>query len=255
MIEITDLTKHYGSLVAVDRLSLTVPRGTIFGFLGPNGAGKTTTIKMLAGLIEPDGGSVRVGGLDMRAEPVAAKRTIGFIPDRPYLYEKLTGLEFLKFSADLYGVDAGRFADAAHRLLERFSLGDWKGELIEAYSHGMRQRLVMCAAMLHRPEVIIVDEPMVGLDPSGIRMVRHLFRELADTGVTFFISTHTLGIAQDLCDRIGIIQKGRLIATGTLDDLKVRAGATADDLESVFLRLTRDQALEAPATTPGGPPA
>ena len=243
MIETKNLTKRYGKTLAVDSLNLHIQKGTIFGFIGPNGAGKTTTIKMLGGLIEPDAGEVFIRGADIKKAPEQAKQCIGFIPDRPYLYEKLTGLEFLKFTADLYGVDESVFLDKAKNVLEIFSLIDWKDELIEAYSHGMRQRLIMSAAILHDPEIIIVDEPMVGLDPAGIKMVKRLFRELADTGVTFFISTHTLSMAQDLCDHIGIIHHGRLIATGTLDDLKYQAQASSGDLEAVFLKLTREDSF------------
>ena len=242
MIELKDISKRYGSHLAVDRLNLTVPAGQIFGFLGPNGAGKTTTIRMLGGLIEPSAGTVAIGGIDMNRYPEAAKQQIGFIPDRPYLYEKLTGMEFLRFIADLYGVADSEFSQRAGTLFTQFGLQNWQNELIEAYSHGMKQRLIMAAAILHEPKVIIVDEPMVGLDPAGIRMVRALFRNLAeDREVAFFVSTHTLAIAQKLCDRIGIIDAGRLIGTGTMDDLKIRAGATETDLESVFLTLTREQ--------------
>jgi len=243
MIELKNISKRYGSTQAVDQLNLIVPDGTIFGFIGPNGAGKTTTIKIIGGLIAPDEGSVHIKGIDMKTAPEAAKLKIGFIPDRPYLYEKLTGMEFLKFTADLYGYNENRFFDKALQMLDKFSLMDWKDELIEAYSHGMRQRLIMCSAILHDPEIIVVDEPMVGLDPAGIKMVKSFFRELADAGVTFFISTHTLSIAQDLCDRIGVIQKGKVIAMGTLDDLKIQAHASSDDLEAVFLKLTREENL------------
>ncbi len=243
MIKTKNLTKRYGKTLAVDSLNLHVQKGTIFGFIGPNGAGKTTTIKMLGGLIEADTGAVFIRGTDIKTAPENAKRIIGFIPDRPYLYEKLTGMEFLKFTADLYGVDESAFSGKAKNVLELFSLIDWKDELIEAYSHGMRQRLIMAAAILHDPEIIIVDEPMVGLDPAGIKMVKKLFRQLADTGVTFFISTHTLSMAQDLCDYIGIIHRGKLIATGTLDDLKIQAQARSGDLEAVFLKLTRENSF------------
>ena len=250
MIETRNLTKRYGNLVAVNRLSLKIPRGTIFGFIGPNGAGKTTTIKLLGGLIEPDSGSILINGMDNRRFPVETKRQIGFIPDRPYLYEKLTGLEFLKFTADLYAMDASRFTEKAGGILERFALYEWKDELIESFSHGMKQRLIMAAAILHDPEIYIVDEPMVGLDPAGIKMVKRLFRDLARSGRTLFISTHTLSIAEELCDRIGIIQKGHLIATGTLEDLKQQALAASGDLESVFLTLTKDS-LFRQADVPG----
>ena len=256
MITLRDVTKRYNQVIAVNRLSLHVPAGAIFGFIGPNGAGKTTTIKMLGGLIAPDSGSVHIKGISMKDDPEKAKKIIGFIPDRPYLYEKLTGMEFLKFIADLYGMKPVSFRDKALSMLERFSLIDWKDELIEAYSHGMRQRLIMAAAILHDPEIIIVDEPMVGLDPAGIRMVKQLFQELADAGVSFFLSTHTLSIAQDLCHRIGVIQHGKLIATGTLNDLQVQSGATSGDLESVFLKLTREESLGYvhPPPSPGSRP-
>ncbi|MBI5581313.1 MAG: ABC transporter ATP-binding protein [Deltaproteobacteria bacterium] len=238
MIELTQLTKIYNGFTAVDRLSLRVDRGEIFGFIGPNGAGKTTTIKMLGGVLAPTAGSVVVGGIDLQAEPERAKRKIGFIPDRPYLYEKLTGLEFLRFTADIYGVPVSEFQPKATASLEKFALADWSNELIESYSHGMKQRLIMAAAVLHDPEVLIVDEPMVGLDPLAIIMVKKLFRQLAADGVTIFMSTHTLKIAEDICDRIGIISRGRLIANGTAADLRREANATEADLEQVFLNLT-----------------
>ena len=242
MIEISDLKKNYGKIEAVSNLNLTVQKGELFGFIGPNGAGKTTTIKMLGGLIAPDSGSVKICGIDMVEEPVRAKSKIGFIPDRPYLYEKLTGLEFLRFTADLYGMD-GDFSSRAANELDRFSLSDWGDELIESYSHGMKQRLIMAAALLHDPEVIVVDEPMVGLDPSAIRMVKQLFRKLVSDGVTIFMSTHTLSVAEDICDRVGVIAKGAVIAVGSPSELKEKASAGEDgiaaDLEQVFIRLVR----------------
>jgi len=238
MIELKGITKKYGEFRAVDNLSLTVNKGEIFGFLGPNGAGKTTTIKIIAGVLLPSAGSVTIGGIDMQKQPEAAKRKIGFIPDRPYLYEKLTGLEFLKFTADLYDVPHDIYRERAQKNLEMFSLSDWSDELIESYSHGMKQRLIMSAALLHDPEIIVVDEPMVGLDPAAIIMVKELFQCLAHNGVSVFMSTHTLTIAEDTCDRIGIIHRGRLIASGTTADLQREANVTDADLEKVFLSLT-----------------
>ncbi len=238
MIELKGITKKYGDFRAVDNLSLTVDRGEIFGFLGPNGAGKTTTIKMIAGVLEPSAGSITIGGIDMLKQPEAAKSKIGFIPDRPYLYEKLTGMEFLKFTADLYGVPDEIYRKNARYNLEMFSLADWSNELIESYSHGMKQRLIMSAALLHEPEIIIVDEPMVGLDPAAIIMVKELFQQLAREGVTVFMSTHTLAVAEDTCDRVGIIHRGRVIASGTTSDLRHEANVTDADLEKVFLNLT-----------------
>ncbi|MCE5263560.1 MAG: ABC transporter ATP-binding protein [Deltaproteobacteria bacterium] len=237
MIEVANLTKKYGTLSAVDHLNLSVAEGEIFGFIGPNGAGKTTTIRMLAGVLGPTEGAVRIGDISMAADPERAKRIIGFIPDRPFLYEKLTGMEFLRFIADLYGF-AGDFRRKAEGLLIQFSLYDWADHLIESYSHGMKQRLVIASALLHEPRLIIVDEPMVGLDPAGIRMVKDLLRELAASGTTIFMSTHTLEIAEDLCDRIGIIHRGRLVALGTTGDLRGTASLQEGDLEEVFLRLT-----------------
>jgi len=240
MIELKDLTKKYVDFPAVDNLNLSIQKGEIFGFIGPNGAGKTTTIKMMGGILEPTSGNVMIAGINMKDHPEKAKSKIGFIPDRPYLYEKLTGMEFLQFVADLYGVDSDIFSKKAGQHLKMFSLLDWSNELIESYSHGMKQRLIMAAALLHDPEVIIVDEPMVGLDPVAIMMVKDLFRNLAKQGVTVFMSTHTLKIAEDICDRIGIIHKGHLIATGTTEDLQREAQVTDADLEQVFLNLTMD---------------
>ncbi len=246
MIELRRIVKTYGRHTALHGLDLSVPKGELFGFIGPNGAGKTTTIKMIGGIMAPTAGTVTVAGIDMARDPVAAKQRIGFIPDRPYLYEKLTGLEFLQFTADVYGVTATRFQSKAQNLLERFALADWRDELIEAYSHGMKQRLIMCAALLHDPEVIVVDEPMVGLDPVAIRMVKNLFRDLAARGTTIFMSTHTLAVAEDICHRIGIIHRGRLIAEGRLEDLRRDITGGAADLEAVFINLT-----QAPETTAG----
>jgi ABC-2 type transport system ATP-binding protein len=241
MIELNRITKKYGGTLAVDDVTLHIPRGEIFGFIGPNGAGKTTTIKMMGGILVPSAGTIHICGIDMKKEPEAAKQKIGFIPDRPYLYEKLTGLEFLKFIADLYHVAPDHFEEKARNSLKLFTLADWSNELIESYSHGMKQRLIMAAALLHDPEVIIVDEPMVGLDPIGIKLVKDVFRRLADNGTTVFLSTHTLQVAEDLCHRLGIINKGSLIAAGSPRDLKRNFRTTHEDLEEIFLRLTGNE--------------
>lgn len=243
MIELTDLTKRYGKTLAVDRLNLSVAPGEIFGFIGPNGAGKTTTIRMMGGTLSPTAGAVVIDGIDMAARPEEAKRRIGFIPDRPFLYEKLTGMEFMRFSADLYGVGDGTFLQKAEELLRTFGLFDWSHDLIEAYSHGMKQRLVISAALLHDPRVLVVDEPMVGLDPAAIKMVKDILKDLARRGTAVFMSTHTLSVAEDLCDRIGIIHRGALIALGTTRELKRLAQAQQADLEEVFLKLTEEQTL------------
>lgn len=238
MIEIRELTKKYGKLTAVNELSLSIPAGEIFGFIGPNGAGKTTTIGMMAGLLAPTSGSVSICGIDMLKYPKRAKQKIGYIPDRPYIYEKLTAMEFLKFTADLFSMKQDEFEQKAEFQLNKFSLIDWADSLIESFSHGMKQRLIMTAALLHEPEVIVVDEPMVGLDPSAIKMVKQMLVELAANGTAIFMSTHTLQIAEDVCHRIGVIHKGRLIAKGTVSELKQQANADNVDLEQLFMILT-----------------
>lgn len=240
MIRLVHLSKSYGTAAAVRSLDLHVHAGEVFGFIGPNGAGKTTTIKMMAGLLSPTGGSVFIGGVDMAADPVAAKLKIGLIPDRPFVYEKLTAMEFLSFISGLYGVHKALFEKRAPELLSRFSLLDRADELIESFSHGMKQRLIMCGALLHAPPLIIVDEPMVGLDPMGIRMVKEMFRSLARNGTTVFMSTHTLRLAEEVCDRIAIIHKGSLMVTGTLQDLKEHIRNGDADLEQVFFEITRE---------------
>lgn len=240
MIELQHLSKNYSKTVAVNDLTLNIQTGEVFGFIGPNGAGKTTTIKMMGGIIEPSSGVILICGVNMKTEPERAKSKIGFIPDQPYLYEKLTGMEFLNFIADLYEMNNEAFIQKAQDKLDMFSLSDWSNELIEAYSHGMKQRLIMAAALLHDPEVIIVDEPMVGLDPAAIKLVKELFRNLASEGVTIFMSTHSLNVAEDVCDRIGIINKGSLIVTGTIEDLRQHADVMDAGLEQVFMRLTQE---------------
>ncbi|NVM56965.1 MAG: ABC transporter ATP-binding protein [Desulfobacterales bacterium] len=238
MISLIHLTKLFGRLTAVDDLSLEIPAGEIFGFLGPNGAGKTTTIKMIAGILEPTEGSIIIDGKNLAEDPVGAKQVTGFIPDRSFLYEKLSGIEFLQFVASLYGMDDGHSIARVRELLALFEMEGWAGDLIESYSYGMKQRLVMSTALIHEPKVIVVDEPMMGLDPKGARLVKTIFNSLVNKGVTIFMSTHTLAIAEEMCDRIGIIHEGRLIALGTASGLKERAGAQEKDLEAVFLKLT-----------------
>jgi len=236
MIKLTNLTKQYGKLTAVNSINLEIKAGEVFGFLGPNGAGKTTTIKMMAGLLQPTGGSVAIGGFDVQQAPLKAKAITGFIPDRPYLYEKLTASEFMRFVAELYTMqDAdGRIRE----LLELFGLTDWAGELVENFSHGMKQRLVMASSLLHRPSVLVVDEPMVGLDPRGARLVKDLFRDLAAGGVTVFMSTHTLEIVEAMCTRVAIINKGEIIAEGSVEELGRIARMENSHLEPIFLKLT-----------------
>jgi len=241
MIQLIELTKCFGQLAAVDHINLHVKGGEIFGFLGPNGAGKTTTIKMLAGLLKPTSGRALIDGYDVVAYPMEAKRVVGFIPDQPFLYEKLTGAEFLRFIGSLFGMEKAEIERRISDLLGLFELDGWGEELIESYSHGMKQRLVMSAALLHNPKVIIVDEPMVGLDPKGINLVKRIFKQKSEEGVTIFLSTHTLEVAQQLCHRLGIINGGRLIAMGTLSELMTTLEdrtAQTGNLESLFLAIT-----------------
>jgi ABC-2 type transport system ATP-binding protein len=244
VIQIRDLVKSYGAFTAVGGVSLDVEAGEIHGFLGPNGAGKTTTIRVVAGLLKPTSGSVSIGGCDLARDPVGAKAALGFIPDRPFLYEKLTALEFLSFHGGLYGLDGPDLSRRSAELLELFELTRWKDELIEAFSHGMKQRLVMCAAFLHRPKAVLVDEPMVGLDPRGARLIKEVFRAMSRKGVAILMSTHTLEVAQEMCDRISIILGGRIIARGTVAELRDLAGSPHDQLTPVFLKLTGGSGLQ-----------
>ena len=237
MIQLEHVTKQFGKFTAVNDLSLTVNTGEIFGFLGPNGAGKTTTIRMLMGLLQPTSGRIMLGGHDLAVAPLAAKAISAFVPDRPYVYEKLTGGEFLNFIGGLYQVPAETCHKRIEEALHFFSLAEWGDELVETYSHGMKQRLVVAAALLHDPQILVVDEPMVGMDPIGARLFKSLLRSLTCKGKTIFMSTHSLEVAEELCDRIGIILGGKLIALGNLDELRQQAGSEAR-LEDIFLKLT-----------------
>ena len=245
MIRLEELTKVFQQVTAVDGVSLRVGPGEIYGFLGPNGAGKTTTIKMLAGVLRPTSGRIFIDGLDLQKHAIEVKQRVGFIPDRPFLYEKLTGLEFMSFMGDLYGLKGDHQIKRIERLLELFELAEWGSELVGSYSHGMKQRLVMCAALLHDPRVFIVDEPLVGLDPKGARLIKRIFRDFRSSKLTVFMSTHSLEIVEELCDRIGIIQKGKLVAEGTVEELKRLAGQEDPHLESIFLQLTGADAVSA----------
>ena len=242
MIELTGLTKRYGSFTAVDAIDLTVPKGELFGFLGPNGAGKTTTLRMIAGILRPTAGTVKIGDVDVTTHAMQAKSILGYIPDRPYIYEKLTGAEFLRFVAGLYGQNGKDIEHRGRELLALFDLDDWRDELVESYSHGMRQKLIISSAFIHKPDVIVVDEPMVGLDPKAARILKDLFREYTRRGHTVMMSTHTLEVAETMCDRIGIIQGGKIRALGTMDDLRANSAAGTQGLEEIFLKLTGENA-------------
>jgi len=245
MIAVQNLVKIYGRFKAVDGVTLSVQPGEIHGFLGPNGAGKTTTMRMIAGLLKPTSGRILVNNHDLEKEPEAAKGSLGFIPDRPFIYDKLTAGEFLSFHAGLYGMTNGLVSGRVDEMLELFELSQWKNELIESFSHGMKQRLVMSSAFFHRPQAVAVDEPMVGLDPRGARLIKDVFRRMSERGVAILMSTHTLEVAQEMCHRVSIIQKGHIIAQGTVDEVKQIAGSTNDEhLTSVFLRLTGGSGLQ-----------
>jgi len=243
MLRLEGVVKRYGRFAAVAGLDLSVRRGEIFGFLGPNGAGKTTTIRMVAGVLRPSEGRIVIGGDDLMERPAAAKSRVGYVPDRPYLYDKLSGAEFLRFVAGLWGKE-GQAAEArAERLFELFQLTDWKDELIESYSHGMRQKLLISSALIHQPELIVVDEPMVGLDPRSARLLKDLLRTFVGQGGTVFLSTHTLEVAEAMCDRIAIISQGRVIAQGTMEELRGQADAGGAHLEEIFLKVTGSEAM------------
>lgn len=239
MIRTEHLTKRFGSLAAVDDLNLDIARGELFAFLGPNGAGKTTTIKLLTGLLKPTSGRALVGGCDIQLEPLAARKLISYVPDLPFLYEKLQPLEFMLFVAQLHGIDRPEAARRSEELLALFELDGSRGQLIENLSHGTRQRIVIAAALLSNPQVLVIDEPMVGLDPRSARRVKDVLRARAQAGTTVFLSTHILHVAEELADRIGILNRGKLIAVGTMDELR-QASGRGGALEDSFLSLTRE---------------
>ncbi|MGH7581665.1 MAG: ABC transporter ATP-binding protein [Gemmatimonadales bacterium] len=238
MIRLERVVKRYGRFQAVRGIDLEIRTGELFGLLGPNGAGKTTTMRMIAGILAPTSGRISIGGIDVLRDPVRAKAQLGFIPDRPFVYDKLTGFEFLLFTAALYGQQGKELEHRVDELLDLFELSRWKHELTESYSHGMRQKLIIASALVHRPSVIVVDEPMVGLDPKSIRLLRLIFRRFVERGGTVLMSTHTLEIVEDMCDRVGIIRQGELAACGTVADLRRAAANEQASLEELFLRLT-----------------
>ena len=236
---VAGLSKSFGDFEAVKNIDFKVNRGEIYGFLGPNGAGKTTTIKMLVGLLQPSRGRITIDGFDMASEPLTCKELTGYIPDRPFLYEKLTGDEYLRFISSLYPEAAdGRALENGCEYLKIFDLEQWQNHLIEGYSHGMRQKLIMSSILMLEQKLIVVDEPMVGLDPKSARIVKDLFKEKAARGTTIFLSTHSMEVAEELCDRITIISGGEIRASGTVEELRDEAGQQGGGLEDIFLELT-----------------
>jgi ABC-2 type transport system ATP-binding protein len=240
MIRTEHLAKRYGGLVAVNDLNLDIPQGQFFAFLGPNGAGKTTTIKLLAGLLKPTSGRALIGGYDIQSDPVEARKIISYVPDMPFLYDKLEPMEFMLFIGQLYGMERTELVRASDELFDVFGLDEVRMQPIEDLSLGTRQRLVIASALLHRPKVIIIDEPMVGFDPRSARVVKNVLKERSRAGVTVFLSTHILPLAEELADQVGILNRGKLIAVGTIDELRELSGQKGE-LEDTFLALTRGE--------------
>jgi ABC-2 type transport system ATP-binding protein len=238
LIETNALVKRYGDKVAVNNVSFNVQSGEVFGFLGPNGAGKTTTIKMIVGLLQPTSGTIKVAGYDVQAQPLQAKAASGYVPDTPNLYAKLTGRELLRFVGDLYDLDKQQVAQRTEELLRVLDLGEAADNTVDSYSHGMQQKASLAAALMHDPKVLVLDEPTVGLDPKSARLIKDILRQMADRGAAVFLSTHILEIAERMCDRIGIINKGELVAVGTMDELRSLGKAGEVSLEDIFLSLT-----------------
>ena len=241
MIELVHLVKRFGDLAAVSDINLTVPRGEFFAVLGPNAAGKTTTLRILAGLIKPTSGSARVAGFDVQAQPVEARRRLAYVPDFPFLYDKLTPWEFFRFTGQLFQMEDARIRSVANELVARFNLEPYLGKQIEGLSHGTRQRVAIASALLHAPEVVVLDEPMVGLDPHHARVLKDVLKEKSRQGITIFISSHQLSVAEEMADRIGIIHQGRLVAVGTREELRRQSGQDGA-LEQSFLALTAQEA-------------
>ena len=247
MIQIEHVTRKYGAKVAVDDLTLTIQPGELFAFLGPNGAGKTTTIKMMVGLLQPTTGTLRLAGFDVQQDHRAAKRSLGYVPDEPYLYEKLSGREFLQFTADMHALDPGQAQRRIEAQIKQFELAEFIDDLAETYSHGMKQRVAFAASLLHEPAVLVVDEPMVGLDPRSVRLVKDLLRAKAMQGMTVFMSTHLLSVAQELADRVGIVDRGKLRFLGTITQLQRQLDSQAVSLEELYLSFTSETRPPAPA--------
>ncbi|MBU1106973.1 MAG: ABC transporter ATP-binding protein [Candidatus Riflebacteria bacterium] len=241
IIRFCGIEKRYGAFTALKSVNLEIFKGELFGFLGPNGAGKTTLIRILTGIIQPSGGQIFIGPYDLFSQPDKAKAMLGYVPDRPYLYEKLTPLEYFEFMGGLYNVALERILSKGEEMLRMFDLWDRRNELIESFSHGMKQKVAMCAAILHDPEIFVVDEPTVGLDPRSVKLAKNFFKQLVANGKTVFLTTHTLSVAQDLCHRLAIIRQGDIVALGTMNELQKRASMSDSNLEDVFLKITEEE--------------
>ncbi|MBN1755703.1 ABC transporter ATP-binding protein [bacterium] len=241
MISFKNVTKNYGDVIAVKDLDLEISPGELFGFIGPNGAGKTTTIKMITGLIKPTRGKVFLKGINVQQEPERAKQLVGYIPDSPFIYERLTGREFLHLVGGLYKMDRKTIEARMEWLFDLFGIDEWRDFIAAEYSHGMKQKVVFASALVHDPEIIVIDEPMVGLDPQSQKLVKEVLRKLAERGITVFMSTHTLAVAQEICTRIGVINHGKLLKLGTLDEIRKEARMEGKNLEDLFLSLTGGQ--------------
>lgn len=239
MLELINVTKKFGNFTAVDNLNLKIKAGDFFGFLGQNGAGKTTTIKMIAGLYTATSGRIIINGFDIEKEPIKAKRIIGFIPDQPFLYEKLTGREFLFFSGGLYSIEKDELAAKIDLVIEELKIDSWIDKRTEEYSQGMKQRIAIASALLHNPQLLVVDEPMIGLDPQSALIVKNLLKKLAENGTAIFMSTHSLNVAEEICSRIGIIKNGKMIFEDKKEVLEAIKGSNHNNLESLFLHLTK----------------
>ncbi len=245
IVSLKKLRKEYGKFTAVDEMNLEVPPGKVFGVLGPNGAGKTTTLKMITGLLHPTSGTITIDGVDTAKDPTYTKSITGFIPDRPYVYDKLTAFEYLRFIGGLYHMSGKLAASRIRELLELFELSEWADGLIESFSHGMKQRVVFAGALLPQPKLLVVDEPMVGLDPKGHHLVKELFRTLTqEEGMTILLSTHTLEVAEEVCDEIAIVNHGKIVAQGNLNELRLSSGQDEGSLEQVFLKITSESKQE-----------
>ncbi len=241
MLKLNSLTKRFGNFTAVDNISLELNKGELFGFLGPNGAGKTTTIKMITGLIKPSAGKIDINGFDLAAETIEAKSIIGYIPDQPFIYDRLTGKEFLFFSGSLYGIEKNTLKERIDNVIDQLKIGSWINKNTEDYSQGMKQRIVIASAFLHEPDLILVDEPMIGLDPQSAHIIKNVFKKYTDNGKTIFMSTHSLHVVEEICGRVGIINKGKMIFDDSIAELLKLKNEKDRNLEELFIELTEDE--------------